>query len=256
MEARIESVRRTSSGTAKALTLGGLLALYAGVCWWLFASTAGNWGLVWSYRLTFLNGWLLTIGISLGALVLSTLFGLLAAMARRSAFLPLRYSAFLYVEAVRGLPFLVLLLFGFYVVADALHWNDRLSAGVVLLSLFHGAYIAEIIRSGIESVGRSQWDSARAIGLGAVQTYRLVVFPQVLRQSLPPLAGQFSSIIKDSSLLFILGITELTFSAQQVASATYSTLACYLPLGVMYLVLTVPVSLATKWLERRVSYAT
>lgn len=256
MEARIESPAAPARGTAKALTIAVLLALYAGVCWWLFASTAGNWGLVWSYRITFLNGWLLTIGVSMAALVLSTLFGLAAALALRSRLLPLRYSAFLYVELVRGLPLLVLLLFGFYAVADALHWNDRLSAGVVLLSLFHGAYIAEIVRSGIESVGRSQWDSARAVGLGTAQTYRFVVFPQVLRQSLPPMAGQFSSIIKDSSLLFILGITELTYSAQQVASATYSTLACYLPLGVMYLALTVPVSIATKWLERKVAYAT
>jgi ABC-type amino acid transport system permease subunit len=71
---------------------------------------------------------------------------------------------------------------------------------------FSGAYIAEIIRAGIESVGRSQWDSARAIGLTTVQTYRFVIFPQVLRQILPPVAGQFSSLIKDSSLLYIIGI--------------------------------------------------
>lgn len=239
-----------------ALTVAFLLIVYSLACWYGFSRVAGNWGLVWNYRIAFFEGWLLTILISLAALVLSTLIGVAAALARRSAFLPLRYTAVVYVESVRGLPLVVLILFGFYVVANALQWHDRFTAGIVILSLFSGAYIAEIIRAGIESVGRSQWDSARAIGLTVPQTYGLVVFPQVLRQSLPPLAGQFSSIIKDSSLLFIIGITEVTFAAQQVASATYSNLAAYLPLGILYLALTLPVSLLTKWLERRFRYET
>jgi polar amino acid transport system permease protein len=145
-------------------------------------------------------------------------------------------------------------MFGYYGLATLLHWNDRLPVGILILSLFSGAYIAEVIRSGIESVGRSQWDSARAIGLTPAQTYRFVIFPQVLRQTLPPLAGQFASLIKDSSLLSIIGIPELTFAAQQVNSATYSTFEAYLPLGVCYLVLTLPISLWTKSLERKVSY--
>jgi polar amino acid transport system permease protein len=126
----------------------------------------------------------------------------------------------------------------------------------VILSLFSGAYIAEMIRSGIESVGRSQWDSARAIGLTPAQTYRFVVFPQVLRQILPPLAGQFSSLIKDSSLLYIIGIAELTFAANQVNSATYSTFESFVPLGVCYLLLTLPVSLWAKRLENKTRYET
>jgi polar amino acid transport system permease protein len=177
-------------------------------------------------------------------------------LARRSAFLPLRYTAAAYVETVRGLPLLVLVLFGFYGIANAVGWNDRVSVGIVILSLFSGAYIAEIIRAGIESVGRSQWDSARAIGLTSVQTYRFVIFPQVLRQILPPVAGQFSSLIKDSSLLYIIGIPELTFAANQINSATYSTFESFVPLGICYLVLTLPVSLWTKYLESKVRYET
>jgi polar amino acid transport system permease protein len=186
--------------------------------------------------------------------VQSTVFGVAAALSRRSAFLPLKYSAVFYVETVRGLPLMFLVLFGFYGVANLLGWSDRLAVGVLVLSLFSGAYIAEVIRAGIESVGRSQWDSARAVGLTPAQTYRLVIFPQVLRQSLPPLAGQFSSLIKDSSLLYIVGISELTFAAQQVNSATYSTFEAYLPLGICYLLLTLPLSLWTKFLEARVRY--
>jgi polar amino acid transport system permease protein len=254
MEAFFERERSPAQQWARAVTIVVLAVLYSLGCWFVFSTTAGNWGLVWNYRMTFLSGWVLTITLAAAALVLSTLIGVIAAIARRSPFLPLRYSAVLYIETIRGLPLIVLVLAGFYGVASALRWNDRLTAGVFILSLFSGAYIAEIIRAGIESIAKSQWDSARAIGLTPLQTYRFVVFPQVLRQSLPPLAGQFSSIIKDSSLLSIIGITELTFSAQQVASATYSTLACYLPLGVCYLLLTIPVSLWTKWLESRVRY--
>ena len=89
-----------------------------------------------------------------------------------------------------------------------------------------------------------------------MQTYRFVIFPQVLRQILPPVAGQFSSLIKDSSLLYIIGIPELTFAANQINSATYSTFESFVPLGICYLVLTLPVSLWTKYLESKVRYET
>lgn len=245
------------AGTAaKGVSIALILAGYSAICWLAFSGSIRNWEKVWAYRVTFWNGWLATVGISAAALVLSTLIGGATAMARRSSFLPLRYTATAYVETVRGLPLVVLVLFGFYGVANAIGWQDRISVGIVILSLFSGAYIAEMIRSGIESVGRSQWDSARAIGLNPTQTYRFVVFPQVMRQILPPLAGQFSSLIKDSSLLYIIGIPELTFAANQVNSATYSTFESFIPLGACYLVLTLPVSLWTKQLEIKARYET
>jgi polar amino acid transport system permease protein len=242
--------------SAKAISIVFLLLLYSLVCWLAFSESVKNWEKVWAYRETFLQGWLRTVGISAAALMLSLCIGGLTALARRSAFLPLRYSAIAYVETVRGLPLVVLVLFGFYGVANAVGWEDRISVGIVILSLFSGAYIAEMIRAGIESVGRSQWDSAKAIGLTSAQTYRFVVFPQVMRQILPPLAGQFSSLIKDSSLLYIIGIPELTFAANQVNSATYSTFESFLPLGICYLVLTLPVSLWSKYLEGKARYET
>ena len=151
---------------------------------------------------------------------------------------------------------LVLILVLFYVVANALNITDRFLVGIVVLSLFAGAYIAEIVRAGIESVGASQRESARAIGLTTAQTYRYVIFPQALRQVLPPLAGQFASLVKDSSLLSIIGLAEFTYSAQQVNSATYSTLESYLPLALGYLVLTIPISLWTNRLSKSIRYET
>ncbi|GAB4166478.1 MAG: amino acid ABC transporter permease [Terrimicrobiaceae bacterium] len=230
--------------------------LFAGLCIYFLAGSMGKWEAVLVYQTVFLKGWWLTVQLSLISLVASLLVGLLAALARRSEFLPLRGLATGYIEVVRGTPLLVLLLFLFYVVAAKFQWHDRIAVGVLALSLFSAAYIAEIVRSGIESVGASQLESARAIGLTGMQTYRFVIFPQALRHSLPPLAGQFASIIKDSSLLSILGISEFTFAAQQVNSATFSTLESFMPLAVGYLVLTIPVSLLSRQLERRLHFAT
>jgi polar amino acid transport system permease protein len=241
---------------AKWATIGFLLAIVSLICFSLLASTTRNWEAIWKYRNAFWLGWLLTVVLSIVSLALSTLIGLIAALARRSSFLLIRYLSIGYIECVRGMPLLVLILVLFYVVANALNITDRFLVGVVVLSLFAGAYIAEIIRAGIESVGASQRESARAIGLTAAQTYQYVIFPQALRQALPPLAGQFASLVKDSSLLSIIGLAEFTYTAQQVNSATYSTLESYLPLAVGYLILTLPISLWTNTLGSRLRYET
>jgi len=241
---------------ARAVTVGLLLAVLSLVCWTLLVSTTRNWEVIWKYRNAFWQGWLLTVALSVVSLLLSTLIGLVAALARRSPVLIIKYLSIGYIECVRGMPLLVLILVLFYVVANALNITDRFLVGVVVLSLFAGSYIAEIIRAGIESVGASQRESARAIGLTTAQTYRYVIFPQALRQALPPLAGQFASLVKDSSLLSIIGLAEFTYTAQQVNSATYSTLESYLPLAVGYLVLTLPISVWTNTLGSSLRYET
>lgn len=246
--------RHNTINAAISVLLGA--ALLAGVCFAILRAVAWQWEGVWEYRAVFWKGWLVTIGISCAALVLSVIFGLLAALGRRAPYPAIRWLAVGYVELIRGTPLLVQLLILFYVVADAIGLQNRYMAGIIILSVFSGAYIAEMIRAGIESIGKSQIESARAIGLTRWQTYRHVIFPQATRHILPPLAGQAASIIKDSSLLSILGIEEFTLAAQQVNSATYSTLESYLPLAVGYLALTLPVSLLARNLERRFRYDT
>ncbi|HEX4084731.1 MAG TPA: amino acid ABC transporter permease [Chthoniobacteraceae bacterium] len=234
------------------------LGLVAGLFTFAFASVGyrWNWAGVWVYRRQFLTGWLVTVVLSVIALTVSTLIGVILALLRRSRFLPLKYLARIYVEVIRGTPLLVQLLIFFYVVATAFHLDNRYVVGVLTLSVFSGAYISEVIRAGIESVGKSQLDSARAIGLTTAQTYRYVIFPQAIRQVLPPLAGQFASLIKDSSLLSIIGISEFTLNAQNVSSYTYSNFESYLPLAFGYLILTLPISLWTQSLERRSQFET
>ena len=214
-----------------------------------------QWSAVAPYSKQFLGGWITTLWLSAAALALSLIFGSIAALASRSPVLPLRYTARLYVELVRGTPLLVQIMIFFYLVGTALGVENRYVVGVLVMAIFAGAYIAEIVRAGIESVAESQLESARAVGFTVAQTYRHVIAPQALRQVLPPLAGQFASLIKDSSLLSVISVAEFTFQARMINSATYTTLEAYLPLAIGYLILTLPVSLWTRSLERRAKFA-
>lgn len=228
------------------------------LCWFAFSQVrfAWGWDAVYVYRAKFVKGWLMTVAVSAAAMCLSLVIGLLTALAQRASFLPLRYLSRVYMELIRGTPFLVQILIFFYVVADAFGITNRYLVGIIILAMFAGAYISEIVRAGIESIGESQLESARAIGLTRTQIYRHVIFPQVIRQVLPPLAGQFASLIKDSSLLSIISVNEFTLNAQEVNSFTFSTLESYLPLAIGYLLLTLPISLWTKQLEHKFRYAT
>jgi len=215
-----------------------------------------NWPSIYEYRYKFFYGWLTTIGISFVALLLSTIIGLLTALALIYPSELLKAYARVYIEIIRGTPFLVQLLISFYVVGSAIGLENRYIVGVLCMSLFSGAYMAEIIRSGITAIEKGQLDSARAIGLTKMQTYQLVIFPQSMRIILPSIAGQFVSLIKDSSLLSVLAISEFTLNAQEVNSFTYSTMESYLPLGLGYLLLTLPLSLAIQNFEKRWRYET
>ncbi len=238
-------------GWVKALNFSLVFVVLAALFFALFFSQTYEWRDVYLYRFVFIKGFGYTVFISLISLVLSLLIGLVASLCRHSSILILRYLAHIYVEVIRGTPLLVQLLFFFYVVSSAIGIQSRLCVGVLTLSLFSGAYIAEVLRAGIESTRKTLLESATAIGLNTYQTYRYVIFPIAFRQILPPLAGQFASIIKDSYLLSILGISEFTYAAQQISSATFSTLECYFPLAVGYFLLTFPISLLSRYLEKR-----
>ena len=222
---------------------------------WLLTDRAG-WRAVANYRRLFVDGWFVTVELSVCALFLSTFIGLLLTLLRRAPILPLRYAARIYVEAVRGTPLLVQILCLYYGIFHQLGIENRYVSGVLILSGFSGAYISEVIRGGLESIGKSQLESAKAIGLTRAQTYRFVIFPQAIRQILPPLAGQFADLIKNSSLLSVIALNELTQNAQIVGENTYSKLESYVPLAFGYLLLTLPISLWTQRLEQRHKFET
>ena len=147
------------------------------------------WGSVWDHRSELFWGWMMTVGVTGIALVLSTLGGFVLALCQRSFFLPLRYFTKVVVEIVRCTPLLVLILVVWYGFCNVFRVENRYFAGILILTLFESAYISEIFRAGIESIGKSQIESARAIGFTRVQTYRYVIIPQAFRQVLPPLVG-------------------------------------------------------------------
>ncbi len=215
-----------------------------------------NWAGVWEYRQKFVQGWLTTVGLSLAALLASSLIGVVAALLLQSSQPLLEAVGRVYVELIRGTPLLVQLLIGFYVIASAVGLENRFVVGVLVLSLFSGAYMAEIFRGGLAAIPKTQIDAARAIGLSPLQTLRFVILPQAVRLVLPPVAGQLVSLVKDSSLLSVIAISEFTLNAQEVNSFTYSTLESYLPLAVGYLILTLPLSALSRWLEARFLYET
>jgi polar amino acid transport system permease protein len=215
-----------------------------------------NWSPALGYWRLYVEGWLATLGISALALPVSCVLGVLFAFARRAPFLPLRYFARIYVELTRGAPLLVQIYLYYYVFATALHVGNRYIVGPLILAAFTGAYISEIIRAGIEGVGKSQLETARAIGLSTRQTYRYVIFPQAIRQILPSLAGQFVSLVKDSSLLSIIAIAELANAASNGNSNTLTPFESYLPLAIGYLIITLPISLWTQSLEQRAKFDT
>ncbi len=213
-----------------------------------------NWAAVYKYKTKFIEGWLVTIQVSSASLLIACLIGGLSALADRSVFLPLRYLFKIYVEGTRGTPLLVQILLIFYVFADAAHLENRYVVGVLVLSLFSGAYVSEIFRAGIESVGSSQRLSAKAIGFTPYQTFRYIIFPQALRRSLPALAGQFANLIKDSSLLSIIAISEFTLNAQEVNTSTLSTFESFFPLAIGYLILTLPIFYLSRQLEKQLAF--
>lgn len=227
---------------------------------WQRGSTA-----LWKYRESIMEGWWVTLLVSAGALVGSCLVAVVLVAGQRSGLTAVRWFTRGFVETVRGMPLLSLVLIGFYVVLNnsyvsevlrSVNLEGKMFAGILLLSVFTGAYLTEILRGGLESIPQAQLDSARAVGFNRWQVLRYVVFPQALRRVLPALAGQFVSLVKDSSLLMVIGVNEFTYQARAFYAATYLGVEAFLPLAVGYLLLTLPIAGFSHWLERRFKAAT
>lgn len=192
----------------------------------------------------------ITLMICAAGLVLSMIFGLVAALFRLSESFLARALARVYLESIRNTPLLVQLFFIYFVLGPILD-IDNFMAAVLALSLFEGAYISEIIRAGIVSIHKSQWDAAHTLGLTGLQTYRHVILPQAARRILPPLTGQAVSLIKDSALVSTIAVYDLTMRAQEIIAETYLAFEIWFTIAAMYLVLTVALSFATGRMEAR-----
>ncbi len=210
---------------------------------------------LWPYRLRILSGLQMTLYISAGSLVLSLIIGVLVVAMKQSRIIILNSFANIYVTLIRGTPLISQIYLFYYIVGTALGINDRVFAGIIILSIFEGAYIAEIIRGSILSLDKQQLEIAKVIGLNKTQTLTNVVLPQLIARTLPSLTGQFASIVKDSSLLSVISIIEITHIMTEITATDFQFFEAYLLLAGLYLLFTLPMSFITTELEKRFSYA-
>jgi polar amino acid transport system permease protein len=224
-----------------------------------------------------LEGFLTTIRLSIWATILATLIGVVMGMLRVSRSLFKRLLAGSYVELTRNLPPLVLIFIFYFFVSNQILpalgvdafirsrsestqalmtfffaapplFSAFISA-LITLSIFEGAYMTEIVRAGIQSIEKGQWEAADALGLSRWQRMRLIVLPQAIQRILPPMAGQFISTIKDSAIVSVISIQELTFQGMELMATTYFTFEIWITITVMYLMLTLACSLGVAKLE-------
>ncbi|WP_339762489.1 amino acid ABC transporter permease [uncultured Hoeflea sp.] len=219
----------------------------------------------------------ITIFVTLVGFALATAFGLLLAVMGLSKSLALRQIARFYVEIIRGIPILVLLFYIAFVGAPGFvaAWNGLMSPlievgvvdemkvrdvsllwrAIIALTIGYSAFISEVFRAGILSVDEGQIEAAKALGLSPLQRFRFIVLPQAIRTILPPLGNDFIAMIKDSSLVSVLGVADLTQMGKVYASGSFRFFETYSIVAYVYLLLTVGLSLALRALEKRLRRA-
>jgi len=198
-----------------------------------------------------LQGLLITLHITWMSLILTYFIGLVTALLRLSSSIGGRIVARFYLETTRNTPLLVQLFFVYFIVAPPLHLN-RLLAAVLALSLFEGSYASEIYRAGIKSIGKGQWEAGSSLGLTTYQLYRLVILPQAIPRILPPLTSQAVSLIKDSSLVSVIAVYEMTMRANAIVAETFLVFEVYFTIALLYLIITVIVSQVAGLMERKI----
>lgn len=209
-----------------------------------------------------LQGMWLTLKVSLYAIVFGILIGMIGGIARISKNPALKWSAITYVELIRGSPLLVQIFIWYFVLATMINGLlmrngfaeiDALYYGVAALACFTGAYVTEIVRAGIQSIHRGQTEAARSLGMTGPQAMAYIILPQAMRRILPPLAGQFISLIKDSSLLGMIAVRELTKATREAITISLSPYEFWFTCAILYLVLTFTLSMAVQYMERKMA---
>ena len=215
------------------------------------------------YSIYFLDGVKNTLIIAALSVVLGAVFGTLMAIMRMCRIRPLRWIATAYIEFVRGTPLMVQLMFIFYglpmvgITFPYVSWIpnfSRFMAGVVAMSINSCAYVAEVIRSGIQAVDEGQMEAARSIGFKYGESMRLVILPQAIRNILPALGNEFVTVIKESSIVSVIGISDLMYGTNGVIALTYRSLPCLAIAACIYFILTFISSRLIALLEKRMRH--
>ena len=200
-----------------------------------------------------LEGALSTLRLTSLSVLIGLIIGTFVGMGRLSRHKFLNYPATVYVEFIRGTPLLVQL-FIIYFGLPQLGVNlPRYPAAIFALGINSGAYVAEIVRAGIQSVPRGQYEAARSLGMTHGQAMRYIILPQAFRNILPALGNEFIAMTKDSSLASVIGVTELMRTGQIVISRTFQSFSIYGGVAIIYFAMTFTMSRVVRWIEKKVA---
>ena len=200
---------------------------------------------------------LVSLEIFVLTLVFSLPLGLLVAFGRMSKISPIRWLTKIYISIMRGTPLMLQLMvvyFGpYYIFGIRISSGYRLTAVLIGFAINYAAYFAEIYRGGIEAIPTGQYEAARVLGYSKAQTFFRIIFPQVIKHILPPVTNEVITLVKDTSLAFVLAVTEMFTMAKQIAAAQTSMVP-YIAAGIFYYVLNLIVAIAMEALEKKLDY--
>jgi His/Glu/Gln/Arg/opine family amino acid ABC transporter permease subunit len=205
----------------------------------------------WYFLTTLLGGWPETITVAAGALLFSLVFGLIVALLRMSAWRTVRIIAISYIEFFRGTPALVQLFVIYFGFPDIGFQPSPLEAAIIGLGLNGAAYLSEIYRAGIESIHRGQMEAALSLGMTPLRAMRYIVLPQAIRTMLPPITNFAIILLKDTAIVFAIGVVEIMALARNLVTETLQSAAVYLIAGALYLCVTIPMARLAARLERQ-----
>ena len=213
---------------------------------WQFLQAKG-----WYFLTTLLGGLPQTVIVAAGSLIFALIFGLVIALLRISGWRLLQWPAVAYIEFFRGTPALVQLFVIYFGLPDIGLQPTPLQAGIVGLGLNGAAYLAEIYRAGIQSIHRGQMEAALALGMTPVKAMQYIVLPQAIRTMLPPITSFAIVLLKDTSVVFAIGVVEIMALARNLVTETLHSAAVYLIAGILYLCMTIPMARLAARLERQ-----
>lgn len=199
-----------------------------------------------------LKGFWITLEVTLVGLFFGFILGTIAGLARLAKSKIIYGIATVYVEVVRGTPILIQILFIYFGFASLIHVNfGALTAAFIAIAFNSGAYIAEIVRGAVYSIEKGQMEAGRSIGLSHAQTMRYIIWPQAIKRMIPPLGNQFIISLKDSSLFSVIALGEIVYQGQEYIASSFNISQTYIIMAIAYLVITIPLSLILRQIERR-----
>lgn len=198
----------------------------------------------------FLKAALITLQLTAIAIVLGTVFGVVFALMKISKSKILRSIANIYITLIRGTPLIVQIMFLYYGITSMIVLSN-FWAGAIALGVHNGAYIAEIFRGAIQGIDRGQKEASLAVGMNGSQAMRRIIFPQALRRAIPPLGNQFIITLKDSSLVYVIGVSEMFGLANREAASSFQPFETFLVVGFYYLILVLIFSGLLRWYENK-----